>query len=86
MHSAFAQFRAIHQKDEADNLKAMETEADDAGARHRRREGLRRQRGVVMRNAATKRSGSRYIERRPLADGGSARGDDRRVKDFLTAH
>jgi hypothetical protein len=38
--AAFAQFLAIDQKDEADNLKAMET-----GARHRRREGLRRQGG-----------------------------------------
>jgi len=45
MHSAFAQFLAIGQKDEADNLKAMETKLAMPVLRHRAREGLRRQRG-----------------------------------------
>ena len=78
MHSAFAQFLAISQKDEADNLKAMADEAGDAGARHRRREGLRRQRGGRHAQRGDERAGTRRAERRPLADGGSARGDDRR--------
>jgi pimeloyl-ACP methyl ester carboxylesterase len=53
-------------------------EADDAGARHRRREGLRRQRGGPDAQRGDERAGSHRAERRPLADGGSARADNRR--------
>jgi len=42
------------------------------------REGLRRQRGVVMRNAATNVQELVVPNAGPLADGGSARHDDRR--------
>jgi len=77
MHSAFAQFLAIGQKDEADNLKAMETKLAMPVLAIGAEKAFGANVAAVMRNAATNVQESRRAERRPLADGGSSRGDDR---------
>jgi len=78
MHSAFAQFLAIGQKDEADNVKAMETKLAMPVLAIGAAKAFGANVAVGMRNAATNGAGTRRAERRPLADGGSARGDDHR--------
>jgi len=69
MHSAFAQFLAIGQKDEADNLKTMERKLTMPVLAIGAEKAFGANVAVVMRNAATKRAGSRRAESRPLADG-----------------
>jgi len=53
MHSAFAQFLAIGQKDEADNLKAMETKLAMPVLAIGAAKAFGANVAVVMRNAAT---------------------------------
>jgi hypothetical protein len=53
MHSAFAQFLAIGQKDEADNLKAMETKLTMPVLAIGAAKAFGANVAVVMRNAAT---------------------------------
>jgi pimeloyl-ACP methyl ester carboxylesterase len=53
MHSAFAQFLAIDQKDEADNLKAMETKLTMPVLAIGAEKAFGANVGVIMRNAAT---------------------------------
>jgi len=85
MHSAFAQFsrsaRRTRPTPQGDG-----DEAGDAGARHRRREGLRRQRGGRHAQRGDERAGTRRAERGHWLMEESAPRDDRRVQDFLAAH
>ena len=75
MHSAFAQFLAIDQKDAADNLEAMQTKLTMPVLAIGAEKAFGANVAVVMRNAATNVP---ELVVPNAADGGSARGDDRR--------
>ena len=86
MHSAFAQFLAIGQKDEADNLKAMETKLTMPVLAIGAAKAFGANVAVVMRNAATNvqelvvpNAGHWLMEEAPAATIAA-------VKDFLAAH
>jgi pimeloyl-ACP methyl ester carboxylesterase len=86
MHSAFAQFLAIHQKDEADNLKAMETKLTMPVLAIGAEKAFGANVAVVMRNAATNvqevvipNAGHWLMEEAPAATIAA-------VQDFLAAH
>ena len=80
MHAGFAQFAAFDQDAERQQGLPRQGQAGDAGAGHRRRRSPSAPTmAVVMRDAADERARELVIaELRPLADGGAARGDDRR--------
>jgi pimeloyl-ACP methyl ester carboxylesterase len=86
MHSAFAQFLAIAQKDEADNLKAMETKLTMPVLAIGAEKAFGANVAVVMRNAATNvqevvvpNAGHWLMEEAPAATIAA-------VQDFLAAH
>ena len=86
MHSAFAQFLAIGQKDEADNLKAMETKLAMPVLAIGAAKAFGANVAVVMRNAATNvqelvvpNGGHWLMEEAPAATIAA-------VQDFLAAH
>ena len=86
MHSAFAQFLAIDQKDEADNLKAMETKLPMPVLAIGAGKAFGANVAVVMRNAATNvkevivpNAGHWLMDEAPAATIAA-------VKDFLAAH
>ena len=86
MHSAFAQFLAIGQKDEADNLKAMETKLAMPVLAIGAAKAFGANVAVVMRNAATNvqevvvpNAGHWLMEEAPAATIAA-------VHDFLAAH
>src|SRR6266850_591132 len=86
MHSAFAQFLAIGQKDEADNLKAMETKLAMPVLAIGAAKAFGANVAVVMRNAATNvqelvvpNAGHWLMEEAPAATIAA-------VQDFLAAH
>src|SRR5476649_896363 len=86
MHSAFAQFLAIAQKDEADNLKAMETKLTMPVLAIGAERAFGANVAVVMRNAATNvqevvvpNAGHWLMEEAPAATIAA-------VQDFLAAH
>jgi pimeloyl-ACP methyl ester carboxylesterase len=86
MHSAFAQFLAIAQKDEADNLKAMQTKLTMPVLAIGAEKAFGANVAIVMRNAATNvqevvvpNAGHWLMEEAPAATIVA-------VQDFLTAH
>jgi pimeloyl-ACP methyl ester carboxylesterase len=86
MHSAFAQFLAIDQKDEADNIKAMETKLTMPVLAIGAEKAFGANVAVVMRNAATNvkevvvpNAGHWLMEEAPAATIAA-------VKDFLAVH
>jgi pimeloyl-ACP methyl ester carboxylesterase len=86
MHSAFAQFLAIGQKDEADNLKAMQTKLAMPVLAIGAEKAFGANVAVVMRNAATNvrevvvpNAGHWLMEEAPAATIAA-------VQDFLAAH
>jgi pimeloyl-ACP methyl ester carboxylesterase len=86
MHSAFAQFLAIAQKDEADNLKAMETKLAMPVLAIGAEKAFGANVAAVMRNAATNvqvlvvpNAGHWLMEEAPAVTITA-------VKDFLAAH
>ena len=86
MHSAFAQFLAIDQKDEADNLKTMETKLTMPVLAIGAEKAFGANVAVVMRNAATNvqevivpNAGHWLMEEAPAATIAA-------VQDFLAAH
>jgi pimeloyl-ACP methyl ester carboxylesterase len=86
MHSAFAQFLAIGQKDEADNLKAMETKLAMPVLAIGAEKAFGANVAVVMRNAATNvqevvvpNAGHWLMEEAPAATIAA-------VQNFLAAH
>ena len=86
MHSAFAQFLAIAQKDEADNLKAMQTKLTMPVLAIGAEKAFGANVAIVMRNAATNvqefivpNAGHWLMEEAPAATIAA-------VRDFLAAH
>src|SRR5579872_2798776 len=86
MHSAFAQFLAIGQKDEADNLKAMQTKLTMPVLAIGAEKAFGANVAVVMRNAATNvqevvvpNAGHWLMEEAPAPTIAA-------VRDFLAAH
>jgi pimeloyl-ACP methyl ester carboxylesterase len=86
MHSAFAQFLVIAQKDEADNVKAMETKLTMPVLAIGAEKAFGANVAIVMRNAATNvkevvvpNAGHWLMEEAPTATIAA-------VKDFLAAH
>jgi pimeloyl-ACP methyl ester carboxylesterase len=86
MHSAFAQFLAIAQKDEADNLKAMQTKLTMPVLAIGAEKAFGANVAIVMRNAAANvqevvvpNAGHWLMEEAPAATIAA-------VQDFLTAH